>query len=225
MATVILDNIGSGNGLLPDGTKPLPEPMLTYHQRGSVAYFWEQFRRNCSRYRFRIWVWKRHFEKYFKSPRGQWVNSFMSHVAIYTSNVLRKKKQYHKLSKEFIHNSIMYYTCELFLWYFCNLVCPIIGYCIIGCCLIVYPIHHLFVSSLPVSHYNDVIITTMSSQITSLAIVTQPFIQTQIKENIKAPGHWPVMRKMFPFDDVIMRMTTSAWQGCWRWYSWVSIMS
>ena len=25
-------NIGSGNGLLPDGTKPLPEPVLTYHQ-------------------------------------------------------------------------------------------------------------------------------------------------------------------------------------------------
>ena len=25
-------NIGSGNGLLPDGTKPLSEPMLTYHQ-------------------------------------------------------------------------------------------------------------------------------------------------------------------------------------------------
>ena len=24
--------IGSGNGLLPDGTKPSPEPMLTYHQ-------------------------------------------------------------------------------------------------------------------------------------------------------------------------------------------------
>ena len=38
MATVILDNIGSDNGLLPDGTKPLPELMLTYHQRGSVAF-------------------------------------------------------------------------------------------------------------------------------------------------------------------------------------------
>ena len=25
-------NIGSGNGLLPDGTKPLPEPMLTDHR-------------------------------------------------------------------------------------------------------------------------------------------------------------------------------------------------
>ena len=42
MVTEIWVNIGSGNGLLPDGnepngmlpdgTKPLPEPMLTYHQ-------------------------------------------------------------------------------------------------------------------------------------------------------------------------------------------------
>ena len=28
----ILVNTGSGNGLLPDGTKPLPEQMFTYHQ-------------------------------------------------------------------------------------------------------------------------------------------------------------------------------------------------
>ena len=52
-------------------------------------------------------------------------------------------------------------------------------------------------------------------------LFTQPFIQAQIKENIKAPRHWPlygefigdrwiprtkrpVTRKMFPFDDVIM---------------------
>ena len=32
MAEGIQVNIGSGNGLLPDGTKLLPEPMLTYHQ-------------------------------------------------------------------------------------------------------------------------------------------------------------------------------------------------
>ena len=32
MATEIWVNISSGNGLLPDGTKPLPEPMLTDHQ-------------------------------------------------------------------------------------------------------------------------------------------------------------------------------------------------
>ena len=30
MATQIWANIGSSNGLLPDGTKPLPEPTLTY---------------------------------------------------------------------------------------------------------------------------------------------------------------------------------------------------
>ena len=30
--TEIWVNIGSGNGLLPDGTKPLPEPMLNDHQ-------------------------------------------------------------------------------------------------------------------------------------------------------------------------------------------------
>ena len=30
--TYIWVNIDSGNGLLPDGTKPLPEPMLTIHQ-------------------------------------------------------------------------------------------------------------------------------------------------------------------------------------------------
>ena len=45
-------------------------------------------------------------------------------------------------------------------------------------------------------------------------LFTHFFIQAQIKENIKAPRHWPlcgnlpvtgqVTRKMFPFDDVIM---------------------
>ena len=33
---------------------------------------------------------------------------------------------------------------------------------------------------------------TMASQITSLTIVSQPLIQAQIKENIKAPRHWPL---------------------------------
>ena len=45
-------------------------------------------------------------------------------------------------------------------------------------------------------------------------LFTQPFIQTQIKENIKAPRQWPhkgpVTRKMFPFDDVIMAMSHAA---------------
>ena len=31
METRILVKIGPGNGLLPDGTKPVPEPILTDH--------------------------------------------------------------------------------------------------------------------------------------------------------------------------------------------------
>ena len=31
LCTIILVNIGSGNDLLPDGTKPLPETMLSSH--------------------------------------------------------------------------------------------------------------------------------------------------------------------------------------------------
>ena len=40
------------------------------------------------------------------------------------------------------------------------------------------------------SHYSDVIMGVMASQITSPTIVTQLFVQVQIKENIKAPRHW-----------------------------------
>ena len=36
MATEIWVNTGSGNGLLPDSTKPLPEPMLTDHQSSDI---------------------------------------------------------------------------------------------------------------------------------------------------------------------------------------------
>ena len=38
MTLEILDNTGSGDGLLPDGTRPLPEPMLTNHKRGLVSF-------------------------------------------------------------------------------------------------------------------------------------------------------------------------------------------
>ena len=53
---------------------------------------------------------------------------------------------------------------------------------------------------LAADHHDYVIMATMASQITSLMIVywtvysdaDQPFIQTQIKENIKAPRDWPL---------------------------------
>ena len=43
-------NTGSGNGLLPDGTKPIPEPVSSYHQWSLVAFTLQWFHRKCSRY-------------------------------------------------------------------------------------------------------------------------------------------------------------------------------
>ena len=71
------------------------------------------------------------------------------------------------------------------------------------------------------SHYNDVIMGTMASQITSLTIVYsivysgadqskhQSFVSLAFVRGIhQGPVNslhkWPVTRKMFPFDDVIM---------------------
>ena len=45
MVLEIWVNTGSGNGLLPDGTKPLPKPMLTDHQRSPVTFIVGQFRK------------------------------------------------------------------------------------------------------------------------------------------------------------------------------------
>ena len=39
-----LCNIGSGNSLVPDGTKPLAEPMLIYQQQG--PFIWNSFHSN-----------------------------------------------------------------------------------------------------------------------------------------------------------------------------------
>ena len=38
-----IGQLGSGNGLLPDGTMPLRDPMVTYHQWGPMSFIWEPF--------------------------------------------------------------------------------------------------------------------------------------------------------------------------------------
>ena len=73
----------------------------------------------------------------------------------------------------------------------------------------------------------------------ALRLFTQSFIQAQIKENIKAPHHWPlwaeftayrvnslhkwsVTRKLFQFDDVIMAIlweTIGGHYDAWGQYS------
>ena len=71
--------------------------------------------------------------------------------------------------------------------------------------------------------YNDVIMSAMASQITSLTIVystiyssadqrkressaSLAFVRGLHRWPMNSPHKWPVTRKMFPFDDVIMGM-------------------
>ena len=72
------------------------------------------------------------------------------------------------------------------------------------------------------SHYDDVIMGTIASQITSLTSVystvcsgadqskhqssaSLAFVWGIHRGPVNSPNKWPVTRKMFPFDDVIMR--------------------
>ena len=70
-------------------------------------------------------------------------------------------------------------------------------------------------------HYDDVIMTMLASQITSLTVVysivysgvnqrkhqssaSLAFVREIHRGPVNFPHKWPVTRKMFPFDDVIM---------------------
>ena len=74
---------------------------------------------------------------------------------------------------------------------------------------------------MPHSHYNDVTMSKIASQITSLTIVystvysgpdqtkhqssaSLAFVRGIHRGPVNSPHKWPVTRKMFPFDDVIM---------------------
>ena len=74
MATEIWVSIGSGNGLLPDGTKPLPEEMLTYHKYGPVTLIWGQFhKRYLSHWPLKSVRILLILNLLFESLKGKWV--------------------------------------------------------------------------------------------------------------------------------------------------------
>ena len=59
-------NIGSGNGLAPDDTRPLPEPFLTNHRWGFAAFIWWQFQRKC--FRSMKCIWEMHQQLHLSRP-------------------------------------------------------------------------------------------------------------------------------------------------------------
>ena len=73
MAREIWVNIGSGNGLLSNGTKPLPEPVLTCHQQGPLTFIWGNFAKDTSATNHQNQLWNYFSLISFKFPRGQWV--------------------------------------------------------------------------------------------------------------------------------------------------------
>ena len=72
------DNIGSGNGVSPDGTKPLPEPTLTYHQRGHLTFIPGYCVVEFSRHQYSMCMTIYTLEIAATSPRGQWVTMMTS---------------------------------------------------------------------------------------------------------------------------------------------------
>ena len=64
-------NIVLGDGLLPDGTMPLPEPVMTHNQWNFVALTWGEYHKKFQ--------FKRRFENYSfkitaKSQKVHWLN-------------------------------------------------------------------------------------------------------------------------------------------------------
>ena len=86
-----------------------------------------------------------------------------------------------------------------------------------------------------IKHYGDVIMSLIGSQITSLTIVYSSvysdadqwkhqssaplaFVWGIHRGPVNSPHKWPVTRKMFPFDDVIMNQSICWWFGTqWPW--------
>ena len=87
--------------------------------------------------------------------------------------------------------------------------------------LCIVPYHWKSRNRLNRIHYDDVIMTMLASQITSLTVVysivysgvnqrkhqssaSLAFVREIHRGPVNFPHKWPVTRKMFPFDDVIM---------------------
>ena len=58
MATEIMVNIGADKGLLPDGTKPLPKPLLTDHQLSPVTCILKQIHKRFRTQQSLKSIWK-----------------------------------------------------------------------------------------------------------------------------------------------------------------------
>ena len=64
------------NGLLPDGTKPLPEPMLTDYQWSPVTFILGKFHKRCLNRQSLKSMWKLHIQNLIQISQGQMIYWF-----------------------------------------------------------------------------------------------------------------------------------------------------
>ena len=117
MALEILVNTDSGNGLVPDGTKPLLEPMLTYYQEGFVALIWGHYHKNIWRYQS-VKIDNYIFKITFGSPRGQCINISDIHIPEKQEDMTRvsnKSESELLMGTEHFINGIFWPSASLFL--------------------------------------------------------------------------------------------------------------
>ena len=105
-------NTGSSNGLLPNSTKPLPEPMLTNHQWGLVTFTLQQLHKKYASYLSLKWVWNlQDFSHISKGPMSSVIFSPGPRFNIkMTSYQYRKSHGGDKtiLRPSYLHNGISY---------------------------------------------------------------------------------------------------------------------
>ena len=100
MAFEILVKTSSCNGLLPDDTKPLPEPMLTYHQYCPMAFTWGHYHK-------KIWRDQSGKEDTSIYLRNQWVNQIWNNVCTHVANCLCAHKRVIILTLEWAHKQFV----------------------------------------------------------------------------------------------------------------------
>ena len=104
-----MDNFGPGNGLLPDGTKPSPEPMLPFHQQSPVTFIWGSFHKRYFVHQPLKLAWKLPFYNFTQNLPGgneligtiNWANSrLIDEIRCFTDPLRHRSKFY---SSNIIH--------------------------------------------------------------------------------------------------------------------------
>ena len=195
VATQNLANIGSVNGLLPSGTKPLPKPTMTIHQLSVMAFTWGRFHMKYLGY---ILLWKLPIQNF---RRIELLMAQCAFGVIGRLDFMIERQTNYIMDHDLLVNSLK--SSDHHNW-------------LMKWLLAHSKRAHCF-------HYCNVIMGSMASLVTSLTSVYSTvhssadqrkhqssaslvFVRGIHRRPVNSPHKWPVTRKMF--DDVIM------WTSC-----------